>query len=79
VQCGRQPLQRDGQSLTSEAVETVMSAGFQVAVSCDNRGLRARVHPLRIPRLMAREESGAELTERLSKMRPRRLKPPLYE
>ena len=51
--------------VTPDAVETVMSAGFQVAVSCETRGLRAREHPLRIPRLMAREESGGELTERL--------------
>ena len=53
------------EDVTPDAVETVMSAGFQVAVTCEPRGLRPREHPLRIPRLMAREESGGELMERL--------------
>ena len=54
--------------LSRDAVTTVMAAGFHAAVSCEARGLRAREHPLRIPRLPTCEESGSELGARLARM-----------
>jgi peptidoglycan/xylan/chitin deacetylase (PgdA/CDA1 family) len=67
-----------GQSVTSfaypfgdvspEAVSAVMAAGFCDAVTCEPRGLRAREHPLRIPRIATREESGSELGARLAEL-----------
>ena len=52
--------------VSPDAVTTVMAAGFECAVSCEERGLRPREHRLRIPRLPTREESGAELDARLA-------------
>lgn len=39
------------------------------AVTCEGRGLRAREHRHRIARVVAREESGAELGTRMSDLR----------
>ena len=47
------------------AVRAVMEAGFDYAVGCETRVLRAREHPLKLPRLATGEESGAELAARL--------------
>jgi peptidoglycan/xylan/chitin deacetylase (PgdA/CDA1 family) len=52
-----------------EAMAAVVAAGFEDAVTCEGRGLRAREHRLRIPRVVAREESGAELGTRMSDLR----------
>jgi peptidoglycan/xylan/chitin deacetylase (PgdA/CDA1 family) len=51
--------------VSPEAIEFVAAAGFSVAVSCDERAVRAREHRLRLPRLAAREESGDALHARL--------------
>jgi peptidoglycan/xylan/chitin deacetylase (PgdA/CDA1 family) len=54
--------------LSPESVTAVMAAGFEAGVSCEVRGLRAREHPLRIPRLPTHEESGTDLGARLARM-----------
>jgi len=54
--------------VSPETVTAVMAAGFHVAVGCEVRGLRAREHRFRIPRLPTREESGTELGARLAQM-----------
>ena len=51
--------------VSQDAVDEVAAAGFQLAVTCDARGVRSQEHPLRIPRVAARNESGAELAARL--------------
>ena len=51
--------------VSPEGVAAVTAAGFTVAVTCDARGVRAHEHSLRIPRVPARNESGAELIARL--------------
>jgi peptidoglycan/xylan/chitin deacetylase (PgdA/CDA1 family) len=57
-------------AMSPDTVAMVMAAGFEVAVACDDRGLRTREHHLRIPRLATREETGAELLARLCILRP---------
>ena len=52
-------------AMSSEAVDAVAAAGFEIAVTLGNRALRAREHHLRIPRLAIREESGADFAARL--------------
>jgi peptidoglycan/xylan/chitin deacetylase (PgdA/CDA1 family) len=37
--------------VSPQAMTAVMAAGFQQAVTCEARGVRAREHPLRLPRL----------------------------
>jgi glycosyltransferase involved in cell wall biosynthesis len=54
-------------AVSPDAVTAVTAAGFEAAVSCEGRGLRAREHRLRIPRLAPREESGADLGARLAR------------
>jgi peptidoglycan/xylan/chitin deacetylase (PgdA/CDA1 family) len=54
--------------LSPAAVRTVEAAGFDAAVTCEERLLRRREHPLRVPRLATCEESGASLGSRLSAM-----------
>jgi peptidoglycan/xylan/chitin deacetylase (PgdA/CDA1 family) len=53
-------------ALSPAALRTVEAAGFEVAVTCEERPLRRREHPLRVPRLATREESGASLGSRLA-------------
>jgi peptidoglycan/xylan/chitin deacetylase (PgdA/CDA1 family) len=57
--------------LSSEAVAMVTAAGFEVAVTCDNRAVRSREPRLRIPRVTTREEPGAALAARLDPGRRR--------
>jgi peptidoglycan/xylan/chitin deacetylase (PgdA/CDA1 family)/glycosyltransferase involved in cell wall biosynthesis len=49
------------------AVSAVMAAGFRIGVACEDRAVRPRAHPLRLPRLPTRNESGAELEARLAR------------
>jgi peptidoglycan/xylan/chitin deacetylase (PgdA/CDA1 family) len=51
--------------LSPDAVAAVQSAAFATAVGCEDRVLRAREHPFKIPRFSTREESGLELEARL--------------
>ena len=52
--------------LSPAAVQAVQSAGFSGAVTCEERALRRREHPLRVPRLATFEEGGASLGARLA-------------
>jgi peptidoglycan/xylan/chitin deacetylase (PgdA/CDA1 family) len=54
--------------LSSEAVSAVEAAGFHCAVSRELRGLRAREHPFRLPRIGTCEESGDQLVARLARI-----------
>jgi peptidoglycan/xylan/chitin deacetylase (PgdA/CDA1 family) len=54
-------------AVSDEAVTAVTAAGFDVAVTCDARPVRTREHRLRIPRIAAREESGAALVARIAR------------
>jgi hypothetical protein len=56
-------------AVSAEAVNSVTAAGFDIGVTCEPRALRTREHRLRIPRVVAREESGAELGTRMSDLR----------
>jgi len=51
--------------LSPAAVRTVQAAGFAAALTCEERSLRSREHPLRVPRLATFEEAGAALGARL--------------
>ena len=55
-------------ALSPAAVRTVEAAGFAAAVTCEERPLRQREHPLRVPRVATCEESGASLGSRLAAM-----------
>ena len=47
-------------------VRTVEAAGFDAAVTCEERTLRRREHPLRVPRVATCEERGSSLGSRLA-------------
>ena len=51
-----------------EAVAAVTAAGFLAAVVREDRPLRTREHRLRVPRVVTRNESGAELRARLTQL-----------
>jgi peptidoglycan/xylan/chitin deacetylase (PgdA/CDA1 family) len=53
-------------ALSAAAVRTVEAAGFEAAVTCEERPLRRREHPLRVPRVATCEESGVSLGSRLA-------------
>ena len=53
-------------ALSPAVVRTVEAAGFEAAVTCEDRPLRRREHPLRVPRVTTCEESGASLGARLT-------------
>jgi len=53
-------------ALSPAAVRTVEAAGFEAAVTCEERPLRRREHPLRVPRVATCEESGVSLGSRLA-------------
>jgi peptidoglycan/xylan/chitin deacetylase (PgdA/CDA1 family) len=53
-------------STSPAVVQTVEAAGFEAAVTCEARPLRAREHPLCVPRVGTCEESGASLSTRLA-------------
>jgi peptidoglycan/xylan/chitin deacetylase (PgdA/CDA1 family) len=58
--------------LSPAVVQTVQAAGFTVAVTCEERALRQREHPLRVPRVATCEEVGASLGARLTALAGRR-------
>jgi len=55
-------------ALSPAAVRTVEAAGFESAVTCEERPLRRREHPLRVPRVATCEESGVSLSSRLASL-----------
>ena len=53
-------------TMSPDAVDAVMAAGFEIAVTLQNRVLRPREHRLRIPRVLTRDETGTALAGRLT-------------
>lgn len=52
--------------LSPAVVRTVEAAGFDAAVTCDERAVRRHEHPLRVPRIATHEEHGSSLSARLA-------------